>query len=87
MNENKLFQIKKIWVAANEAQEVDYVGNGDWIEKLDAAITILDEAAAEFPQPKKESEVGGEGEEYAVEQYDVEEVKAWQKKWLGEKSA
>jgi len=37
----QLESIKQIWNEANDSQEVDYVGNGDWIDELDEAINPL----------------------------------------------
>jgi hypothetical protein len=44
----QLCEIKNIWDNANKAQEVDYVGNGEWITQLDNAMPLLDAAAADF---------------------------------------
>lgn len=34
----QLENIKRIWNKAKDNEEIDYVGNGDWIEELDEAI-------------------------------------------------
>jgi hypothetical protein len=61
----QLAEIKKIW---NESQgEVDYFGNGDWIEKLDNAINTPSQAPkdaavskiAVSPVPQDHAQTGG----------------------------